>query len=159
MKLLLNHKHIKHSSIFFGEKKTNMIMEGQFSKIIYSDTHFSLNGLFFVFPLKVKQHIKNTIYFDIKVNNDLFNILHKLEEQLLNDYASFYDIQGKSKQLSFKNISMCGYFKFYQEKNDHYRNGYKSNNNYEERHNYYIKISGIWESSFQYGITYKIIEF
>ena len=95
----------------------------------------------------------------MKVNNELFNTLHKLEEQLLNDYASFFEVQGKSKQLSFKNISMCGYLKFYQEKNDHYRNGYKYNTNYEEKHNYYIKISGVWESSFQYGITYKIIEF
>ena len=48
MKLLLNYKQYKNSGIFFGDKKTNMIMDGEFSKIIYSDTHLSLNGLFYI---------------------------------------------------------------------------------------------------------------
>merc|ERR1711934_1108563 len=154
MKLLLNNKQYKNSGIFFGEKKTNMIMDGEFSKIIYSDKHFSLNGLFFVFPLKVKQIVKNNLYFELKLNIDIFNILHKIEEELLNSYASYFQLHGKTKILSFKNISLCGYVKFYQEKN-----AYKQNINYDEKFNYYIKISGIWESSFKYGITYKIIEY
>lgn len=154
MKLLLNHKQYKNSGIFFGDKKNNMIMNGEFSKIIYSDTHFSLNGLFLVFPLKIRQIVKNNLYFESKSNIETFNILIKIEEELLNTYASYYQLKNKTKDLSFKNISLSGCVKFYQDKTP-----YKQINNHDEKLSYYVKISGIWESSFQYGITYKIIEY
>ena len=166
MKLLLNQKQVKPHSVFFSDRKINMVMEGRFSKIIYSDTFFSLNGIFVTFPLKVKQIIKNIIYFDNKTNQDLLYDLCKLEEQLLNDYGSYFDIESKSKQMTFKNILMCGQLKFYKETNERYNprdyhnnSYYKTSENSNTKTNYYVKISGIWETPLQYGITYKIIEY
>tara|TARA_B100000927_G_C16449412_1_gene463170 strand:+ start:483 stop:983 length:501 start_codon:yes stop_codon:yes gene_type:complete len=166
MKLLLNQKQVKPQGVFFSDRKMNMVMEGRFSKIIYSDTYFSLNGIFVTFPLKVKQISKNIIFFDNKTNQELLCDLCKLEEQLLNDYASYFNIESKSKQTTFKNILMCGQLKFYKESNerynphDHYN---QTNCRYYEtpttKSNYYVKISGIWETPLQYGITYKIIEY
>jgi len=159
MKLLLTPRQINRCGIFFGERKANMIMDGKFSKIIYSDAHLSLNGLFFVFPLKIKQIIKSNLYFDSRVNSDIFNTLFKLEQQLLDDYSKHFGLHGKSKQLAFNTIHSIGNVRFYKERTfNHYAESKPFTTGYDLQ-KYYIKISGIWESSHQYGITYKIIEY
>jgi hypothetical protein len=38
-------------NIYFPYKKTNIMMEGNFTKIIYSNEYFTMNGLYILFPI------------------------------------------------------------------------------------------------------------
>jgi len=59
----------------------------------------------------------------------------------------FYGITKKTTVFNLKTQLQNGYIKYYVEY-------YGSN-----KGSYYIKISGVWESQSEIGITYKIIEY
>ena len=50
MNIIFRHSQINTDCIFFNEKRKNIIINGTFSKIIYSNQHVSLNGIYIIFP-------------------------------------------------------------------------------------------------------------
>ena len=46
MYFILPHIPVSNQNIQFGDKKKNMIIDGQFSKIVYAAAHFVSNGIF-----------------------------------------------------------------------------------------------------------------
>ena len=50
MNIIFRHTQINTDCIFFNEKRKNIIINGTFSKIIYSNKNVSLNGIYIIFP-------------------------------------------------------------------------------------------------------------
>ena len=141
-------------NIYFLEKKKNMVMEGNFTKLIYSNDYFIMNGLYIVFPIEIINFEKNMNKTIIKFNpylNQNINIVHefaKLEQRIIEQYKN----SNNYKLRSANNLSRqlySGTMKLYREFNS---NEVKTNIRY------IMKISGVWETYEEVGITYKLIE-
>jgi hypothetical protein len=166
MNLLLYINNIDLSQIYFLDKKTNIIMDGVFTKIIYSNYCMYMNGLYIDFPVKNiminRIHSKNIIQLDTVNNRDLFQKLIDIEKQLLMYYVQYFsplqsefhtsekrvNLQNKTIICSLKNQLQSGSIKYYKEYDCYSKTGL-----------FYIKISGIWENQNEVGITFKLIEY
>jgi hypothetical protein len=166
MNLLLYINNINLSQIYFLDKKTNIIMDGVFTKIIYSNNCMSMNGLYIDFSVKNvmlnKIHSKNIIQLDTVNNKDLFQKLIDIEKTLLLYYIQYFSplqsefqsnekrnhIKNKTIVYNLKNQLQSGSIKYY-----------KENDSYAKPTAFYIKISGIWENQSEIGITFKLIEY
>ena len=167
MNILLHVNDVILPQIYFLDKKTNIIMDGVFTKIVFSNHCISMNGLFIDFPIKNvmtnRIHSKNIIQLDMVNNKDLFQKLIEIEKQVLYYYVQYFSdlttdaqfsnekrcsIQNKTIIYNLKNQLQSGSIKYYKEHDSYSKNGL-----------YYIKISGIWENYSEIGITFKIIEY
>ena len=52
MNIVLDITNFHLSNIIFLENKRNIIMDGTFSKIIYTNANISLNSIYFYFPIE-----------------------------------------------------------------------------------------------------------
>lgn len=79
MNIVIDHNTINLNNIFFNEKKKNIIVDGTFSKIIYSNEHFSSNGIYIFCPM-----------FNIHLNKKSGHseIIHSKSSQKLNSGIS-----------------------------------------------------------------------
>lgn len=152
MNLAYKLDQIELQNIYFLDSKKNIIMDGQFTKITYSDTFLTTNGISvvipFVSPLLDKTYNKSILKFhttDI-YNNRIMNELIRIEKYILNYYKS---TTHSSKTI---NTTLA----------DHIRTGnikiYRDITNIPNNPKYVLKISGIWEDSTRIGLTYKFME-
>ena len=121
----------------------NIINNSNFIRIIYSNSDITFNGIYLLINFKniscEKYFNKYKINFCLTNNKELLDNIKKLEENILNKYNS-------NKIHSYKIIELL-------------RNGIikvpKLINNSEC--SFMLKISGLWESEFNYGLAYKLI--
>jgi len=150
MLILLKIQQFLLSNILLLDKKTNMIMDGYFTKLIYSDNCITMNGIFIELPLIIRSNItiqsKYIAYFDTIVNKEWIYKLSIIEKQILQYYMLFFGITNKIPNYSLKQQIQNGSIKYYK---DHVSKGGM----------YYIKLSGIWETHNEIGITYKLLEY
>lgn len=140
---------LNYDYIDFLDPKENKITNGLFTKIIYSNSIFTMSGLYFYFPINVTNINSNYnrifINFDNKdeLNNQIIQYLSDIEYNVLNMYNF-----SKHKDIKFllKDQLQSGYIKIH-----------SSDNNNDVGSKYIVKISGIWENEKSIGITYKII--
>lgn len=151
MNIIFDINDYDKKNIFFLESKQNIVMNGKFTKILYSNLDITTIGLFF------KIHFNNSIIHNVnnknilkfeknEHNNKLIYILSKLENDILDNYRKLYKC---NKQFStiLSDFLMYGNIKLYmKEKSD--------NNNLL----YIIKISGVWENDSEIGINYKFLQ-
>jgi hypothetical protein len=157
MNIVLDIANFQLCNIIFLENKRNIIMDGTFSKIIYTNAFISLNSIYFYFPIEI-QHIEKVLnknimkFYPSSVNNmPLVQELSKIEYRIIEYYKQINKIEKKTVCLLTKQL-YSGNLKIYK---DYSENSKKcSNNNIK----YIIKLSGIWETYDEIGITYKIIE-
>lgn len=141
---------------FFLEPKRNMIMDGIFSKIIYSNQYFTLNGIYLYFPIEIhsteKAMNKNIIKFYplSHINSQIIQELSKIEHRIIEYYKQLNNISKKPSNLLSKQLHSGG-LKLYKEYNDY-------NHFYDSKPTYIVKISGIWENDDEVGINYKVVE-
>lgn len=147
----LNLYNYNPDNFYFLDPKSNLIMEGIFTKMIYTSKHFTMNGLYFYFPIQYSYIEFNPsnkcfMYFDYDIvqNKALLEIIRKLETQLLLQYANF---TNKRKQSS--------YGLYHQMLTKRLRINDTSNS---KTKNILLNISGVWENDTQFGITYKWVE-
>lgn len=151
MNIVMDISQLEIDNIIFLETKKNIIVDGNFTKIIYSDPFITFNGIYINLPIIFnnldKNIIKNNIFFNPS-NNFLFikNIMH-IEEQIIEQYKKEFYIQ-KNSNLSLYNQLKLGKIKLYKE--------YNNNNNNHDM-NIVLKISGIWETINEVGIAYKFL--
>lgn len=144
-------------NFYFLDTKPNVIMEGIFTKIIFTHSCFTLNGVYFSFPI-LHQSIETTvqkqdyIYFEPaqKLNIPIIKQCKHMEKSVLQAYMDYrgnvskkVPIYSVAKQL---NSGKCRI---------QLRNNHKTDNIMRPL---IIKLSGIWETANEYGLTYKIIE-
>lgn len=167
MNLLLNLTDISLDKIYFSDKKTNMIMDGFFTKLMFSNDYVTMHGLYIDMPIKNpmvnKIYSRNVLQLDIYNNKDIIQKFIDIEHQLLQYYSIFYQLPNnesdscmtrkyKSKTFSYnlKSQLQNGAIKYYKDMDD--LQSAKTSF-------FYIKISGIWENQHEIGITFKIIEY
>ena len=140
---------LNYDYIDFLDSKENKITNGLFTKIIYSNSIFTMAGLFFYFPINVTNINNNYnrifINFDIKddLNNQIINYLSGIESKLLSMYNF---LKNKEFKFLLKEQLQSGYIKIH-----------SCNNEIDTDSKYIVKISGIWENEKNIGITYKIV--
>jgi len=133
--------------INFMDTKENTITNGVFTKILYSEPLFTMNGLHFLFPIVFTEVYNNNynktfIKFQPKfhLNNNILIYLSRIEESVLHTYNN-----KKAKMLKLQEQLKSGCVKV----NTTSRIVPGSTK-------FSIKISGVWENSTSIGITYKI---
>lgn len=144
MLLTLNVNDIDINNILLNKSTdNNIIKDSKFIKIIYSNKFFSLNSIIininFKYINKIKKYNKSYFNFDSSKNIDIISKLVELEYQLLslntnNDLLPIYNL--KNYFLTKNCFSV---------------------NNKKNLTDIYLKISGIWETEYNYGLIFKFI--
>lgn len=152
MNILINHFQFDTNNTFFMDKKKNIIVNGSFSRLLYSNSFFVMNGLHFEFPI-VNYRIVNTnqnselIFSPYKDSNlSYVSDFVKIENTLLTNYNMIYGTNKTfsgvlSKQLHSGNMKL-------------YRNLQKKKMHPTQL---VIKISGIWETDNEIGLATKLL--
>jgi hypothetical protein len=135
--------------LFFCEPiKNNIMNEGNFIRIIYSNSLFVLNGLNILLPLNnihfEKYYNKYKCSFSLITNKEIVDILRGIEEDILKRV----NIKNKSPQCKIYEQMKNGCIKLFLE----------NNNSLHSSQVFILKISGIWETEYHYGLTYKFIQ-
>jgi hypothetical protein len=172
MNLLCNTPTFQKTNVFFLDIKKNMVINGLFTKIIYTDSMISLNGLYLHCPLEYSNVYQeeernnnetneiNEIYFldnkkvNIFLSNSLNNAnlikeLYRIEHEIIEQYKEYFKVQ-KANVYSLRNQLKTGSIKI---------NSKSFTGNTNEENNtiipFILKISGIWETDVNVGITFK----
>ena len=139
---------INEDYIFFGEPIKNTIMnDGSFIRIMYSTPLFVLNGIYILIsisnPYIEKYYNKYKCSFDMSTHKDIIHRLLMLEDCILKkvNIRNKVAVHKLAEQLKNGNIK---FFSDSLEKID--------------TSNYVLKISGVWETTENYGITYKFLK-
>jgi hypothetical protein len=132
------------NNVFFLDKKKNIIMDGFFTKILYSSPNYSILGLFFDFAIQGKLSNNKFFGFDINSNADKIAMYIEMEKQLLKNYKLVNQISKNSVHILKSHLSQ-GYLKVFTKKEIRNKR-------------YVLKVSGIWETQTEVGITYKLLE-
>lgn len=182
-------------NVFFLDTKRNIIMDGNFTKIIYSNHFFSMNSIFLYLPIElssIEQVLnKKFIKFNTSIpkNASLIQDISKIETRILDYFKIYSNINVRNSNLLSKQLN-TGNIKIYQEysyssdntfnsrnvsRDSEFIRGSKiSTNNFadddrtgselmvdtseQNRTEFIIKVSGIWENYEEIGLTYKILE-
>ena len=135
-----------NSVILFDPIKNNIMSEGNFIRILYSSSYITLNGIYIVVTLNnitcEKYFSKYRCFFNILLHKDLLDKLQIIEENILSKYNPEHKIPQYKIYEQIKN----GNIKIFNDV------GNKS------ICSFILKISGIWETQNNYGLTYKFIK-
>ena len=136
----------ENNVIFFEPIKNNIMNDGNFIRIIYSTHNVVLNGIYLLVTLNditcEKYYAKYKCNFNIALNKDIIDNIKIIEEDIIKKYKSAdklpqYKIYEQLKNGNFKLFAdidtrpICSFI---------------------------LKISGIWETQYNYGLTYKFIK-
>jgi hypothetical protein len=156
---------------FFTEKKKNIIMDGYFTKLVYSNASFATNGIYVFISFTHRKlydghlatHFRETsteeavghkyyIHFDPYTldNRQYTERMFDLEDRILSLYTP--SNPSKKKVFSLKTQLLNGILKI------HYDTTTPEHLSQDVRSTYHLKISGVWETAVSYGITYKFTD-
>jgi len=135
------------TNVFFCEPtKNNIIENGTFIRIIYA-SDITLNGIYIWFAFNdvicEKYYNKCKYCFSLYKYIDVVNSLKQIEENILNKYKSMYN-NGKTPLFKIYEHIQRGSIKIFQDIEIP-----------REEYIFVLKISGVWETSDYYGLTYK----
>lgn len=133
--------------VYFCEPiKNNIMNDGKFIRILYSNKYFILNGIYLLVTLKdvlcVLYYNKYKCTFDPGTHIELIDKLKVIEEELLKKA----NIKNKTPQFMIYEKLKNGNIKAF---NDIGNKSVCS---------FILKVSGIWETTDCYGLTYKFIK-
>jgi len=146
MNLVKKINQYNDNNLFFCEPiKNNIMNDGNFIRILYSNENIVLNGIYLLIDIYdivcEKYYNKYKCSFNILNNKDIIDNLKLIEEEILKKYKT-------TKTPSYKIYEQikCGYIKIF------------SDVGIKQSHSFILKISGIWETQQNYGLTYKFIK-
>jgi hypothetical protein len=191
-------KKLHTESILFLDTRKNMIMDGEFTKMLFATPHFTMDGVFIKFPICFspqqleKFQNKNILWFQpFHANNiSVLQDFAEIEKQLIDYYMKYKGVSNKTPQYSLHNHLYSGSVKVYSSlhrsmadtrsirhidsnssissqpdkitilsrSSSSNLSSYLDPSDPSKLKSYCVKISGIWESKDQIGITYKILE-
>lgn len=133
------------NNVFFCEPiKNNVMNEGSFIRILYSTYNVVFNGIYLLITLNDiicdKYYAKYRCAFNVTQHKDIIDNLKIIEEDLLKKY----EISDKIAQFKIHEQLINGNLKIFTDI------GYKNTS-----FSFILKISGIWETPQNYGLTYK----
>jgi len=136
-----------NNCIFLCEPiKNNIMSEGNFIRILYSTENVIFNGVYLLLTFNdityEKYYNKYKCNFNVNLYRDMLERIKVIEEDILNKSG----IKNKIQQLKIYDQLKNGNIKVFSETT------FKSNCHF------ILKISGIWETNLNYGLTYKFIK-
>jgi hypothetical protein len=135
-----------NKSLFFCEPiKNNIMNDGNFIKILYSVPNMVLNGIYLLVNFYditcEKYYNKYKCSFNVSNHREIIDNLKIIEEEILKKYKT-----NKIPYYKIHEQLRCGFIKvFYDVVN-------------KQQGSFILKISGIWETQQNYGLTYKFIQ-
>jgi hypothetical protein len=93
-------------------------MEGNFTKIIYSEPYITMNGIYIHFPIKISKINKNIAYFEVQSNME---IISKLLENPDNEYVQIdafndsTDLDKEAENYGDPAYSLKSYLTFFED--------------------------------------------
>jgi hypothetical protein len=145
MNIALNTNQFDINNIYFCDSiKNNVVNDGLFIRVIYSTEYFVTNGINLFVPLYdviiEKFYNKYKCSFNLVNNKNVIDSIQKIEEEILKKLNNKNKIIQKTiyEQLRGENIKIFS-------------------ENIDKTHNslFILKISGIWETDTQIGLTFK----
>jgi hypothetical protein len=135
------------NNVFFCEPiKNNVMNEGNFIRILYSTYNVVFNGIYLLITLNdiscEKYYSKYRCNFSVPYHKDIIDNLKIIEEDLLKKY----DIPDKIPQYKIYEQLKNGNLKIFTDVGN------------KNMSSFILKISGIWETQYNYGLTYKFIK-
>lgn len=132
------------NNIYFCEPiKNNIMNDGVFIRILYSTNNVVFNGIYLIISINnitsEKYYNKYKCSFNIENHKELIEQLRKIEDGILKKI----DIKNKTPQLKIYDQIKNGNLKIFNEVIN------------KDNSDFILKISGIWETQFYYGLTYK----
>lgn len=125
--------------------KNNIMNDSNFIRIIYSAPYFSLNGIYlllsFVYLSTDKYYNKFKCTIDVERYKDTIDRIFYIEQILLKKC----NIKNKSVKYKITEQLRDGVIKIF------------SNHSQEISNQFLLKIAGVWETEYEYGLTYKFI--
>lgn len=147
MNIVKNIEQYSDDCVYFCDPIKNTIMnDGNFIRILYSTPLFILNGIYLsiiINQLTVERYFnKYKCVFDITSNMDIIHRIKNIEETIL----SKIKINGKIPQYKIYEQFRNGNIKVFADNIDDVTN------------KFLLKIAGIWETDYSYGLTYKFVK-
>tara|TARA_B100001250_G_C19753104_1_gene768763 strand:+ start:7 stop:516 length:510 start_codon:yes stop_codon:yes gene_type:complete len=130
--------------------KNSVMQHSNFYKIVYSNELLSLNGLYILFNLNKINQNKEKILFQYSDNRIAIDKIAIIEEYILNLINS-----NKNRIYKITELLNNGYIKYCY--NDYSINNITLNNFNNVNKSLILKISGLWETKENIGVTFKII--
>ncbi len=148
MYLALNFNQINYNRFFITDITRNTVMDNSvFKRLTYSNEDITFNGLCVITDFDAynieKYYQKYKCVFDTVINRNIVHNITLLEKNIL----SKNNINGKNPKYSIAEQLQYGFVKVFLENNSICR----------EKQHILLKISGIWESNHEYGVTFKFI--
>jgi hypothetical protein len=148
MNFVLNNNLYNQNYLYIMDSVSNNVLEnGTFHRIIYSNSHMTLNSLIFKITFTnieiIKTFNKYKIIYTDNSNLNTFVYIEELENSLLNKFI----LQGTALSSIMDSIKTDN-LKLYSSK--HLESFYPNLT-------VYLKISGFWINNNSYGITYKFL--
>jgi hypothetical protein len=141
MNILLEKHNMNPDHIYFGETLQNSIIEnGVFTRLIYSNSHIIMNGMHFYLEIPTSHLYRENNRIKIKKENDMLNFMFYVENVILQKISL-----NKTKNYKLKEYLKNGFIK------------YNSENDIISPIKCILKISGVWETDNEYGLTFKIV--
>lgn len=145
----------KNNILLCDPTKNSIIQSSIFYKLIYSNPIISFNGIYIVFTLKNVHNNKDKFLFKYEDNINIINKISNIENDIFNLIDNH---KSKNKSSKITDNLLNGYIKY----NTDYMNTFESNNiipitNTYNSKTFILKISGIWETNDEIGITFKFI--
>ena len=160
MNFALSLEDFNKNQILFLEPKKNIIMDGHFTKLIYSNSHITMNGLYFALPLQIQttDYISNRhiIRFSVKENAEYIAHIIDIEHQIIEYFKQYYGITKYSAYILHDHLHN-GHLKFFSSIHDSEKPAKECDIN-TRNIQYLLKISGLWENENSVGLTYKVVE-
>lgn len=144
MNLVKNISQYNEDNVYFCEPiKNNVMNEGKFIRILYSTHNLVLNGIYLLVHINDitcdKYYNKYKCNFNTIHNKDIIDNIKTIEENIL-------------RKIEIKKIPQ---FKIYEQlKNGNIKLFNEVNKSF---CSFILKISGVWETQFNCGLTYKFI--
>ena len=149
MNLVKTFEQYNDTNIFFCDPiKNNIMNESNFIRILYSTNIFTLNGIYLHVTLNDvicdKYYNKYKCNFNINNHQDLIDKIKVIEENLL-------------KKLEFSMVNKIAQYKIYEQFKNGYIKLFQEIQN-KPKTSFILKISGVWETTANFGLTYKFIK-
>jgi hypothetical protein len=133
------------NDVYFNRSVNNTVLNnGRFTRVLYSTELYAINSLLYnikITDMKIDHNYnKYKCFFSKDKNKNICSKLLNLENEIL-EYSGI----KKNKQLCIANQIDSGCIKLFE------------NGNTKQIKELILKISGIWETNYEYGLTYKFI--
>ena len=145
MNVALNQNDFNINNVFYQNSIPNTVMEdANFIRILYSNELITINGVFIKINMKINNieafYNKYKCIFNANDNNtETTNAIKEIERQIIDNYQSnktpVYKIREQLNSMSIKIFTETNVRKIPSE--------------------FILKISGLWETPTEYGLTYK----